>query len=486
MNPALALLSGVLLVLVHPRADLWWLSPVALVPLLLACQREQRPRRRLLLGLAAGTVYWFGVCYWIQQVLAEHGGLEGAGSWAVFMLFCLAKAAHLAVFAWLAGYFLDRPWGVPAAAALWAGLERTHGPLGFAWLNLGEAGLEWAPLVRLAPLVGVYGMSFVLALANASLAVRRPRALLWLLVLPAVLLLPALPEAEEGREEAVVVQPNISEDAYSWNTAATDRLVNRLVLMSLEESSRSSRPPRYVIWPEMPAPLYYYDDARFREQATIVARTGRAPLLFGTVAFTREGAPLNSVLMLGPDGAPVERYDKMTLVPFGEYVPAFFGFVNRITKEAGDFVPGSRRVLFPSDGRQAGVFICYESVFPYNVRRFVDDGAEVLFNLSNDGYFGDTAARPQHLRMVRTRAAENARWILRATNDGITAAIDPAGRIVERLPARQEASARLRFSFEQRRTPYTRLGDWFAWSCLVAGAGAAFAGAVGGRASRAV
>jgi apolipoprotein N-acyltransferase len=165
----------------------------------------------------------------------------------------------------------------------------------------------------------------------------------------------------------------------------------------------------------------------------------------------------------------LDRYDKIKLVPFGEFVPPPFGWVNRITKEAGDFVPGNRIVIFQVGGHRLGSFICYESAFPDLVRQFAKDGAEVLINLSNDGYFGHSAAYEQHLELVRMRAAENRRWILRSTNDGITAMIDPAGRVVERLPAHQELGTTMQYRYVQETTPYTRHGDWFAWGCLLLG-----------------
>ena len=163
-----------------------------------------------------------------------------------------------------------------------------------------------------------------------------------------------------------------------------------------------------------------------------------------------------------------ERYDKIRLVPFGEYVPDAFGWVNRITHEIGDFVPGTRIVTFPLDGYRIGAFICYESAFSDLVRLFTLAGATVLVNLSNDGYFGHSAAREQHLELVRMRAAENRRWILRATNDGITAMIDPAGREIARLPLYTQTSAVFGYNSETALTPYVRFGDWFAWACLVA------------------
>ncbi len=212
------------------------------------------------------------------------------------------------------------------------------------------------------------------------------------------------------------------------------------------------------------------NDAAFRDYTARIAQTAQAPFLFGAVGFTPQREPLNSAVMMDPSGKIVDRYDKINLVPFGEFIPPMFGWVNRITKEIGDFVPGERVVVFPLDGHKLGAFICYESVFPDLVRQFVRGGAEVLVNLSNDGYFGHSAAHQQHLEIVRMRAAENRRWILRATNDGITAAIDPAGRVVERMPAfrRRPPGCCLTIT-KALETPYTRHGDWFAWACFASG-----------------
>jgi apolipoprotein N-acyltransferase len=198
-----------------------------------------------------------------------------------------------------------------------------------------------------------------------------------------------------------------------------------------------------------------------------LARVTRAPLLFNMVGHSR-GSPLNSALLLTAQGEPAARYDKIHLVPFGEYVPWPFALVaQKITSEIGDFQPGSNLVVWPLEGRRAAVFICYESAFPALARRFAAAGAEVLFNLSNDGYFGRSlSARGQHLLLVRMRAAENGRWIVRATNDGFTAAVDPAGRVVDRVPPFEQSVSRLRFGFRRGLTFYTRWGDWFAWTCV--------------------
>jgi apolipoprotein N-acyltransferase len=472
---ALALLSAVLLILAFPHFNLVWLAPVALAPLLIAVAREPRAAYRFLLGYITGVVYWFGVCYWIEAVLAKYGGLNEPLAWLAFLLFCLIKALHMGVFGWLAGILMRRWWAAPAVAALWVGIEATHGLAGFAWLALGNAGINMGIPMRLAPYTSVYGLSFVFMLMAAAMALailRRPRLhLAWLLALLLLILLPPLPAARRGRDTAVLVQPDISEDEQ-WTAESVDDMQRGLVMLSMRAFATGGRqPPSLIVWPEVPAPLYYDADAQLRAYIEQLARVTGAHLLLGVVAHTAQGAPLNSAILVAPDGRLVSRYDKVNLVPFGEYIPWPFDFVKRITTEAGDFVPGTRVVVSPVDGHKIGAFICYESVFPNFVRRFVADGAEVLFNLSNDGYFGKSAARQQHLEIVRMRAAENRRWILRATNDGITATIDPAGRLRGTLPLYVQAASRSGFTYIESRTFYTRHGDWFPILCGLAALG---------------
>jgi apolipoprotein N-acyltransferase len=464
---ALALLSAALLILAQPGPDLTWLAWIALTPLLIAVAREPRVKRRFLLGWSAGIVYWFVVCIWIQFVLEVHGGMGRWGGWGAFILFSLYKGIHLGVFAALAAPLMPRAYAAPAIAALWVGLERTHGTFAFAWLALGNAGTDMEPLLRLAPWVGVYGLSFVFALVAASIATLRPRQLAYCAIALVVLVLPRMP-ASPPTSTAVLVQPNMDEEQV-WTPEIMERTEQGLIAESLETATREHA--RLIIWPEAPAPLYFFNDARFRNYATDLARTAQAYFLFGNVSFTPQGGPLNSAVMLSPAGNLIDRYDKMYLVPFGEFVPPPFGFVNRITKEAGDFTAGERIVAFNMDSHRVGTFICYESAFPHLVRRFELAGADLFVNISNDGYFGHSAAREQHLKLVRMRAAENRRWILRATNDGITAVVNPAGRVTQRIPPFKESATAVQYGYETAITFYARHGDWFAWSCLIAGLG---------------
>ncbi len=466
-NFALALLSAAMLVLLYPRFNLVWLAPFALAPLLIAVSREPRMLFRFLLGYAAGIVYWFGVCYWIEAVLDHYGAMGPWAGWGTFLLFCLAKGLHLGVFALLAAVLTPKPYAIPAVAALWTGIERTHGPLGFAWLTLGDAGTSMGLPMRLAPLTGVYGLSFVFAMLATALALvvlrRKRRELLWLTPLLILPLLPALPAPQAGDHTALLVQPNVPED-FDWTPESLHGFERTLLDLSLGASLKS--PATIVVWPEAPIPLYYDLDPGIRMDTQALARAAHANFLFGSVGAAKNGDPTNSAILLDPHGRFAGRYDKNYLVPFGEYVPPLFGWVNRITRETGDFAPGHGFPVLPMDGHKTGVFICYESAFPHLVRQFAAEGADLLVNISNDGYFGASAAREQHLKLVRMRAAENARWILRATNDGITAAIDPAGRIASTIPPFERSATAVSYSYRAQPSFYSLHGDWFAWGCL--------------------
>ena len=254
-----------------------------------------------------------------------------------------------------------------------------------------------------------------------------------------------------------------------------------LLLLTLRGAlAEPARPPSIIVWPEVPAPFYYFDDPKFRAYIDGLARTAKAYLLLGIVAHTPAGAPLNSAVLVAPQGGAVSRYDKVNLVPFGEFVPWPFGFANKISTEVGDFTAGTRVVVSPVGDHNEGTFICYESVFPNFVRKFAANGAEVLFNISNDGWFGKSAARLQHLSMVRMRAAENRRWILRSTNDGITATIDSAGRLRGTVPPFVEAASNTGFNYIAEQTVYTRWGDWFPLLCAAFAILALVVGAVWG------
>ncbi|HXJ44370.1 MAG TPA: apolipoprotein N-acyltransferase, partial [Bryobacteraceae bacterium] len=372
----------------------------------------------------------------------------------------------MGAFAALTGPLLRRWYAPPCVAALWVVLEWTHPYTGLEWLNLGNAADDMSVLLRLAPVTGVWGLSFLFALMSsviAALILRKRFVSFWLLALPGLYLIPEIPEPSRGETHALVVQPNLDGDTI-WTQELLETTESQLRALSISPVTRREGVD-VIVWPEMPVP-FYANDTAFTNFVGSVTATAHAGVLAGVVGRTDHGAPLNSALLTGADGVTISRYDKVNLVPFGEYIPwPFAGLTKKISSEAGDFSAGSQVVVSKLDGHRIGTFICYESVFPSYVRRFAAGGAEVLFNLSNDGWFGTSAARYQHLRIVRMRAAELHRWIVRATNNGVSAAIDPAGRVVRELPEYRQASVRMPFGYRTDLTPYARFGDWFVGIC---------------------
>ncbi|MEI9811936.1 MAG: apolipoprotein N-acyltransferase [Acidobacteriota bacterium] len=343
INVVLSLATGALLVLLFPRFNFTWLAPVALVPLLIACAREAGWKRRFLFGWAGGTLFWFFVCTWIQFVLEFHGGMGRWGGWGTFVLFALLKGLHTALFAAIAGVLLRSAWAVPLVGALWASVEYVHGSLGlawiglgFAWLDLGNAAVDWPWLARLAPITGVFGISFVLAMIGTAVVLmmlRRPwRELTPLAAVLVLIALPALPSATEGRERVQVLQPNIDTEAR-WTEESFAAFERKLGELSVDEAAP------LLVWPEAPAPFFPARPA-FRDYIAKIAQTEHADFVMGGIAMTQADEPLNSVFFLNPAGEIKERYDKIQLVPFGEYIPPAFNWVNRITGEAGGLCAG--------------------------------------------------------------------------------------------------------------------------------------------------
>jgi len=312
--------------------------------------------------------------------------------------------------------------------------------------------------------------------AIASIILRRPRLRnLWLLLLPALVFLPEVPKAERGDVSAILLQPNIDDDT-EWTPGLVNQTERQLAILSTSPALAGDHDVDLIVWPEMPAP-FEDTDVNFIGRVAAVAQKAHAAVLTGVIARAPDGAPLNSAFLMGANGVAISRYDKVNLVPFGEFVPWPFGLLTRkVSGEAGDFAAGRSVIVSSVGSHRIGTFICYESVFPSYIRKFAASGAEALFNISNDSWFGRSAARYQHLLIVRMRAAENARWILRATDNGVTAVIDPAGRVVRSTPEYTELAARFRYRYLRDQTFYTRYGDWFVALCALFAAGVLMSG----------
>ncbi|MGH8630454.1 MAG: apolipoprotein N-acyltransferase, partial [Burkholderiales bacterium] len=350
---------------------------------------------------------------------------------------------------------------------------------------LGTAQVDNIPLTQVATVTGVYGVSFAIMVVNASFAAAillpkaRRRAVLLASLSGAAALqagMLANPPAAPSSHTAVLLQHNISLEDVRWTAERFNQTLNEISAVSAETAARNvgKGNPQLIAWPESPAP-FYETDPHFRRHVSSLAVATGSYVVVGDMALQPSPRPgrrhqaLNSASLFAPDGNWVTRYDKIHLVPFGEYVPyeKLLFFAGTITREVGDFGRGSERKLLPVGDHRIGLFICYESVFPGEVREFAAGGADVLMNISNDTWLDGTRGPEQHLNMARMRAIENRRWLLRPTNTGITASIDPYGRMVAQAPRGERTALEAPYGFISETTFYTRHGDVFAWTCAI-------------------
>jgi apolipoprotein N-acyltransferase len=493
----LAALSGAILSLsyrgAHPSVFSW-----ACIALLLSSIFGARAGVAFGCGFLHGMFFVVTCVPWIAEVLAVHGGMSAAAGWGVLLLIAAVWAAAIGAFAWVVQRLSLR--GIPLALAgapfLWISTEvfRTYLPeISFAWSLLGYPAAGNPALVQLATVTGIYGVSFLVAAGNALLLwadfsqTTFERKKRWGVVAIAAIALVAVlavgsrcvPKTE-AHHLARVVQPNFPENLqYAGNWYADHNAdLGELEQLSLRPSADGRRPD-LLIWPEAPAP-FSLQDPHFGPVITRIAEEFHHPIVVGVIEWKPEQMKINGQMRIGVSpynsaaavnelGQRTFSYDKMHLVPFGEYepFPLIHRVVNSVSEEVGGFRKGAVRSVGKfSNGNTFSVFICYEAIYAGEVRQFVDRGAQLLINISNDGWFGTSEAAEQHLRMVRVRAVENRRWIVRDTNSGITASIDPYGNIERVMKRDVRDSADLPYDFRTDKTIYTRFGDWFAWMCV--------------------
>ncbi len=411
-----------------------------------------------------------------------------------------------------------------AAPFLWVAIEFARTRItAFPWELLGYSQTSNFALTRVAKLVGVYGLSFEILLVNSAfaatfLAPKERRKLLLAAACGAAAILQAgqllAPPSAVADRAALLVQPNVPIlEGASWTKEYFQATLQALTEVSLHPpaqpySAENGVGPAntgnqhfdLIVWPESPSP-FYTNDPMFRDAVSDLARQSQGWIVAGAIGINpastmtmamptptlansaaggvNSGASqssqiFNSAALVSPQGEWVARYDKMHLVPFGEYLPfpQLFSFAGGLTKEVGEFQRGVSRAPLNAGGERFGMFICYESIFPDEVRQGPGQGAQVLVNISNDQWYGDSGAWSQHLQQTRMRAIENNRWLLSATNTGMTASIDPNGKIVASSPRKVRTALVAPYALASGTTFYTRHGDWFAFLCAIISAGA--------------
>jgi apolipoprotein N-acyltransferase len=467
----LGFLSGLLAVLSLPKPDLYPLAWIALVPLLIAISEAPNWKRAILPSYVAGVVFFAGTCYWITETMMIYGGLSTVESIGIGLLFALTFAFHIVLVGipvWLA---IQRwgPIGMLAAAPVWVTVEllRTYWVSGFPWMLFGYALVPFAGILQIVTWTGVYGLSFIAVAVSSIFAIGIVRRRLsWIAGAAAIAIglsvLPIIGEKPASGDSitARIVQANISLD-QPWDEPATTQLLDEL-------SQLSTVPPgtvQLIVWPETPAPFYLKEDPSFRQRIERIATTSQAYVLVGYIDKIGEEFT-NSAGVVDPQGRLVSRYDKMHLVPFGEYIPLkpLLFFAESLTRQVGDYKPGTEFTMSPVEGHRFSTAICYESIFPALVRQFVKRGSELIVVITNDGWFGESSAPFQHLRMGVARAVENRRYEVRTANTGISAIIDPYGRIQNPTSIGRRVAVDGKVYFRSDQTFYTRYGDVFAFA----------------------
>jgi apolipoprotein N-acyltransferase len=523
---ALSLLSALLQVLPFPIAGpvpLWrrvfcWFCLTPLLAALLHRDGSGRSTRLLqgaFLGYIQGVLWYGGNCYWIYRTMHLYGGIPRLPSFGILLLFSLYLGLYTALFGLLVaslGYRYSRNQVLCATPFLWVAVELARARItGFPWDLLGYTQIDNLLLIRLAPWTGVMGLSFVVAAGNA-LWLLRPEPAMKLIsgsdlrrqgyrssfrfvgvalatLVAVVATIVAMDGAHRVEERAPEVATLLQENLRVGSEASTETESKQQMLASFSQLSlqptysitdrerqlygiQPGQTSRIIIWPE--APTDFVDsDPMLRSTIGRLAVETKAAVIVNdiTLAGYQNGEPrlYNSASFFRSNGSYAGRYDKMHLVPFGEYVPykPLFFFTGNLL-DGLLFVPGAQRSVFMAGAREYGVFICYESIFGDELRHFPMEGAQALVNISDDGWYGDTSAPWEHLDMVRMRAVENHRWLLRATNTGVTAAIDPEGRVIRTIPRHIRASVQVPFGFCSDITFYSRHGDWFARLCALA------------------
>jgi len=492
----LAILSATFYILSFPNFNQAWLAWISLVPLSILAHKSS-PRQAFLWGWLSGTLAYGGILSWLivtfqaahlsiflagfcLLILAGYLGLYW-GVWAGFLSYCFSRPVRtnqpIASFEqversnWMPFY----------GAAAWVALEylRTYLFSGFPWVLLADSQVKILPLIQIASLTGTYGVSFLIVWINLALAAWPPKRLAVPLVVVAMtclygyLRMKSLSGEPAGRTLRVaLLQGNI--DQYKkWDKTYVQEI--QKTYEELIEKAADAKPD-IILWPETSVPGYLLQDPPLRSWLQQTIRKSHSSHLVGAPVMHEDKA-YNSSFSLTPEGDLSGEYAKKHLVPFGEIVPwaSVLGRFFTVLNELGGFTAGQNSPVLNIAGYPIGVNICYEAIFPNLVRQSVRQGAQVIANLTNDGWYMRTSAPYQHWAPNIFRAVENARWLIRADNTGISGVIDPSGRVIITSPIFQPHLLIGTVVPRQETTPYTRAGDVFSWLCCLIGTIALFA-----------
>ena len=486
-DAALAATTGVLLTASFPRIGWEFLAWVAFIPLLY-CIKDTTPLASFKLGFLAGLVHYTTLLYWIAGVIHHYGQLPSALCVVILMLLVLYLSLYPGLFAMVIGklrarslpYYLTAPF-------FWTALEyvKSFFLSGFPWENFGHSQYNRLQLIQISDILGVYGLSALIMAVNAVLfetwgSISRNRAFAWKPILSVALVIAGfltygtwrigkIDRAAEAAPKRVIalVQGNIDQ-FKKWLPSFQHETLQRYGTLS---AAALKTGPDLIIWPETALPFYFLYDQNLTRETLEIVRTCRVHFVLGSPSFRKIGEKIhyyNSAYLVDPCGKVVGKYDKVHLVPYGEYVPLkrYFPFLGKMVEAVGDFDSGSMGQVLLWGREKIGILICFEAIFPELARSMVQNGAQLLINITNDAWFGRSSAPYQHLSMVVFRAVENHLAVARAANTGISAFVDPVGRLLDETPLFEEAIRTRSLPMMNYKSFYARHGDVFAIGCV--------------------
>ena len=505
----LSLIAGIMLALAFPPLDFYPLAWVAIIPLLISLGGKEL-KASFFLGTFTGFVYFIGTIYWVFNSMYFYGHIPAVLSLLILLALCLYLGVYIGMFSMLFKY-VSRSSRFPAlfiVPVLWVTLEvvRTYAFTGFPWSIIGYSQYNFLTFIQIADITGVYGVSFFVAAVNGAIfdvLIYWPKKLnkmplfdrwpmpVGLSVLTLLLAVSMFYGMRHLRTDEIgkkirssVIQGNFEQE-MKWDIKFQKKIIDTYKRLTAKAASYS---PSLIVWPETAVPFAFGNlanpsDASLTAEIVDFQKTLNTNLLFGSVMVkdikdnehqpfrpTNQTNLTNSAVLISSDGRVLSVYDKMHLVPYGEYIPLkkFFPFIEKLVVGIGDFVPGKEYTVMDMQEAKISTLICYEIIFPGMVRKFADKGANLFVSITNDAWFGRSSAPYQHFSMAVFRAVENRVPVLRAANTGISGFIDTKGRIkrkgdifIESVLTEEVAVGSLKKSF------YTKYGDLFAFLCII-------------------
>ena len=482
----LSAMSGILLVLIFPRFNFEILAWLAFIPLFSAIE-SKTPQLAALSGFITGMVFYTSGLSWINNTLINYGNLPQVVSFMVLGLLSAYLSLYTALFCYLITMVCKDNKGVffLFAPALWTALEyirSTHSEYGFSWLGLGYSQFQYLPVIQMAEYTGVYGVSWLIMLVNVGFYLTwkswndRPDTNMGVRFLSVTILVLALwmgygslalnRTSKAPSLKVALIQGNV-EQAMKWNPVYQKLVMSKYKNLTLKAAQSK---PQLIVWPETATPFFYNQHEAGTQFVNDLARQTKTPILFGS-PYRENTTHYNSAYLVSETGDTQGRYNKIHLVPFGEFVPfrKLLFFVEKMVAMIGDFGRGNAATLFDVAGHKAGVSICYEMIFPDLMRQAVKNGAHFLVNITNDAWFSKSAASYQHMSMGALRAVENRVPIVRAANTGISGTITANGVLQDETELFVEAAQITQITPRQGGlTFYSSYGDVFSWLCLLA------------------